>query len=197
MVIIDQYLGYMHQAAEISIDGYNLIHFIVLYYVGCRISDLKYDFKKAKWLLMVLLFMMSIFHAVKMIFFPISVIYSMRYNSPMVMLASITLFLWASSWKIKSKKINWIATSVLSVYIIHSSPFIYNLFFGFLKDFQSKHNAPLVALIIPLAMILLYAASILLDKCRIEICKPFVNVLSKIGEKLKFKLDKILDFYNT
>lgn len=37
--IIDVYLGYMHQIEEIGINGYNLIHFICLYYAGAVIAN--------------------------------------------------------------------------------------------------------------------------------------------------------------
>lgn len=39
MLILDVYLGYMHQSAEVSVSGYHVIHFIVLYYIGCYISE--------------------------------------------------------------------------------------------------------------------------------------------------------------
>ena len=39
MLALDVYLGYMHQNTEVSVDGYHVIHFIVLYYVGCYLSE--------------------------------------------------------------------------------------------------------------------------------------------------------------
>lgn len=38
LCVVDIYLGYLHQIAEIGTDGYNLIHFIYLYYIGSFIS---------------------------------------------------------------------------------------------------------------------------------------------------------------
>lgn len=37
--MMDIYIGYMHQAAEVSINGYNAIHLFVIYYLGMFISE--------------------------------------------------------------------------------------------------------------------------------------------------------------
>lgn len=39
MLLLDVYLGYMHQSPEVSVDGYHVIHFITLYYIGCYLSE--------------------------------------------------------------------------------------------------------------------------------------------------------------
>ena len=41
LILVDVYIGYMHQSKEVSIDGYHLIHFIVCYYIGMFISSLQ------------------------------------------------------------------------------------------------------------------------------------------------------------
>ena len=50
LLIVDDYLGYMHQSKEITIDGYHLFHFIVLYFLGSWISEYKsLVISKKKW----------------------------------------------------------------------------------------------------------------------------------------------------
>ena len=39
MLILDVYLGYLHQNEEVTINGYHVIHFIVLYFIGCYLSE--------------------------------------------------------------------------------------------------------------------------------------------------------------
>lgn len=40
LLFIDVYLGYMHQSKEITIDGYHLIHFVVIYYLGSFVKSI-------------------------------------------------------------------------------------------------------------------------------------------------------------
>ncbi len=41
LTVMDTYIGYMHQATQVSIDGYSAIHFFVIYYLGMFISSVK------------------------------------------------------------------------------------------------------------------------------------------------------------
>lgn len=38
LLVMDVYVGYMHQASEVTIDGYSAIHFFVIYYLGMYLS---------------------------------------------------------------------------------------------------------------------------------------------------------------
>lgn len=49
LLIIDVYLGYMHQTEEITINGYHLIHFIVLYWLGNCLNEFKSILASGKW----------------------------------------------------------------------------------------------------------------------------------------------------
>jgi len=49
LLIVDVYLGYMHQTEEITINGYHLIHFIVLYWLGNCINEFKSRLNSGKW----------------------------------------------------------------------------------------------------------------------------------------------------
>lgn len=41
LLLTDVYIGYMHQAPEVSIDGYSAIHFFVIYYLGMFLSTMR------------------------------------------------------------------------------------------------------------------------------------------------------------
>ena len=47
LLMVDVYIGYMHQSKEVTIDGYHLLHFIVCYYIGMFISSMTIE---KKWL---------------------------------------------------------------------------------------------------------------------------------------------------
>lgn len=49
LLIVDVYLGYMHQTEEITISGYHLIHFIVLYWLGNCLNEFKTMLASGKW----------------------------------------------------------------------------------------------------------------------------------------------------
>ncbi len=41
LILVDVYIGYMHQAPEITQNGYHIVHFITLYFIGRYISTTK------------------------------------------------------------------------------------------------------------------------------------------------------------
>lgn len=100
-----------------------------------------------------------------------------RYNSPAVMVASILLFYWVREWKMQSKMINWVSSSVLSVYIIHMEPFGSHIFFTPLKRMISHLNAWGACSGMVAFTLVFYAACIVLDKIRIAVCSPLNNWL--------------------
>lgn len=145
------------------------------------------------WVVIVLI--MTALHAVKMIFPPIAVVYSMRYNSPMCLIASVVVFVWTKNWTIKSKVINWIAISVLSVYVVHSQPIVSYYFFNTLKAItQSSTFSPcLTACLIISITTGLYIACIFFDKFRIMCCTPLVNKIELYGLKFQNKIHEYLN----
>ncbi len=47
LILVDVYIGYMHQIEEVSVNGCHLIHFVTLYYIGANLKDFKA--KRVKW----------------------------------------------------------------------------------------------------------------------------------------------------
>lgn len=111
-------------------------------------------------------------HAIKLLFPPFAIVFSMRYNSPAVMMASVLFFCWAKTWKMQSKVINWISVSVLSVYIIHMGPFGSYCFFTPLKYMSTSWNDAFACLGMMAYVLSFYVCCILLDKVRILFCLP-------------------------
>lgn len=191
LVLVDVYVGYIHQRVEITTDGYHLIHFITLYFIGNFIAEYKgyiSELKKnvsQRWIaafVALIVLLMNVFHIVKMEFFPISLVYSLRYNSPVVMLFSVLFFMWVVTWRIKSRVINWVSASVLSVYLIHSQPVVAKYFFPFLQEIQNNYSAIPAFVLIVFTMVLLYLGSILLDKVRMKSTSRIVEKISSYVE---------------
>lgn len=169
LLIVDVYIGYLHQSHEITIDGYHLVHFITLYVLGSTL-------RKANWLqqnvcklfiiVVLLLLLMTGLHMCKMVFLPTAVIYSLRYNSPILMVTSILTFLLFANLKIESKIINWISESVLAVYLISSLPFFGPRYYEILKELSTKNTGILALVLIVGVMMSFYFICIVADKVR-------------------------------
>lgn len=41
LLVMDVYIGYMHQSGQVTVDGYAAIHLFVIYYVGMYLSSVK------------------------------------------------------------------------------------------------------------------------------------------------------------
>lgn len=187
MLALDVYLGYMHQNTEVSVDGYHVIHFIVLYYIGCYLSEKPVKaFSRmggAKWLAICAVCVLM--HAIKVRFAPMAILFTFRYNSPMVMLATLAFFHWVMTWKLQKKWINWISASVLSVYLIQSQHIGGKLLFGTCDNIHNTFSTIPAAILIVTTIAAFYACCILFDKVRIKICTPINKCLSQRLNKIK------------
>lgn len=184
LLLADVYIGYMHQCEAIGSSGYNLFHMICIYYLGRVISMLpKYPFVKWGWLSLLMFLIMTVLHAVKMRFFPISIIYSMHYNSPCLYLASFLVFQWFRNLSFQSSFINYTASSVLAVYLIHCHPEFWQYFSWMLKQVLSfvSFNEPIAVVIF---VVLFFTAAIIVDKIRIFLTRNMENwVSSSLAQK--------------
>lgn len=172
LLVIDVYMGYMHQVKEVAPEGYELVHLITMYVLGNYIS--KTEIKKANWgfwLLLTLLAMTGL-HMLKMRFFPISIIYSLHYNSPCLVLASVLLFLWARTWTIQSNNINWIAGSVFAIYLIHCNPYFSPYYWSVMKAIRDIGPWYITPFLVGGASLLAYSLFIGIDKLRLLVFQP-------------------------
>lgn len=112
--------------------------------------------------------------------------YVYDYNHPIVVISSICLFLWFATMKIgKQWWINWIALSVLSVYIIHMNPYVWPELRGWIL--QSVENKGAFELFIWVSIVILavFIACIAIDKLRMLLTNPveckIERLLKKVG----------------
>lgn len=103
--------------------GYSIIHFIVLYIFGdCirRYSSVLSKIKRYYWL--AAYFICSIINTFATLFWGYKQTFA--YNNPLVLLASIFLFIFFTNIKIYHSVINVVATTVLGIYMIHDHPIV-------------------------------------------------------------------------
>ncbi len=187
MLALDVYLGYMHQNTEVSVDGYHVIHFIVLYYIGCYLSEKPIKaFARmggVNWLMICIACVLM--HAVKVRFAPMAILFTFRYNALMVMLATLALFHWVMKWKLQKNWVNWISASVLSVYLIQSQAIGGKLLFGTCDNIHNTFSTIPAAILMVVVVVGFYACCILVDKVRIKICNPINECVAKQLIKIK------------
>ena len=172
LLIADVYLGYMHQVKEVAPDGFELVNLATIYMIGNYISRTEVRRLPWGWMLIGMLVLMTGLHMVKMRFFPIAVIYSLHYNSPCVLVASVMMFLWARTWTLQSKAVNWFAGGVFAVYLIHCNPYVSPYYWQLMKavrDLSPWYTTPLLLAGAGAGM---FCAFVLIDKLRAWVFAP-------------------------
>lgn len=123
------YLGYYLKFVDAN--GYSAINFIYLYYIGryLRLEEQSVFYKKwanyggLLWLVTGLI-LGFIYLAAAYMHHSIESVRFWSYNNPLVLLGSVSVFVFFSIIKIQSNFINYFATSVLGVYLLSSNSLI-------------------------------------------------------------------------
>lgn len=123
------YLGYYLKFVDAN--GYSAINFIYLYYIGryLRLEEQNIFYKKwanyggLLWLVTGLI-LGFIYLAAAYMHHTIESVRFWSYNNPLVLLGSVSVFVFFSIIKIQSNFINYFATSVLGVYLLSSNSLI-------------------------------------------------------------------------
>lgn len=129
LTVFNLYFGFY--LGKVNDNGYNVVHFVWLYYIGRYFRMSKDNCwnllmqKNVFWIYtgsalaiaFIFIFMSKIGH-------PIATIKWFAYNNPLLMLSSIGLFLWISQLTVKSRLINILATCVFGVFLLHTTPYV-------------------------------------------------------------------------
>lgn len=175
------YMGMTKGDPSLS-DGKNIVNFCFLYVLGNTINYFRFNSKIRKRTLLFSWGLINIILVTTFIYSPtyISKIiwnFSFPYNSPLLIVNSILIFLFFFKLNLQNNKINTLSTSVFSIYLIHQHPCIlYGVIQPIVKHIYSTAN-PKIELWIALVVItlIIMGASILLDK----IYKRFQDIIIK------------------
>ena len=103
-----------------------------------------------------------------------------HYNSPFVLLASVSFCLFFSRLQFKNRIVNWIGASCFSVYLFHSDSLIQPTWFKtYCENVFQSSNIMMISMHMALFVIFIFLISIFLDQLR----KYLWNVLCRF---LKF-----------
>ena len=100
------------------------------------------------------------------------------YNSPLVVAASVFLFLFFAKWNFVSRIVNSVAQSSLAVYLLHMHPSVCGTLFIPVAINILRSSSLWPFLILPF-LLLVFAAAILLDRIRIVLWTIFVNAIDR------------------
>ena len=124
LIWISCYIGLLGFDKSFAL-GKNLINFILVYFIGDTISLNKDRINKIPLLYIVLLYLLvNLFSIVVYLIMPSSELaYSLvfNYNSPLLIINAICFFIPFMRIEFYCKSINYIATSCLAIYLIHSA----------------------------------------------------------------------------
>lgn len=118
LVFINIFMGFILKV-NFNSDGFNLNHFIFMYYIGYAIHRFQERIVVQNFFLLCLLFL-SITMNVVIAFLSNERIYTYcyAYNNPFVVLNAICIFILFKQLVFQNRFINWIASSTLMVYLL-------------------------------------------------------------------------------
>lgn len=172
LFFISIYLGTSHGDPSLS-DGKNLANFSLLYLLGNTLHAYEERWKGfSNKYLIPLYFSMNFLLVFLYCLFDGSIIakiiwrISFPYCSPILIINAILLFIIMARYQLHSKWINYIASSMFAVYLIHCQPFIeQHVIGGIMEDILSMTNNSLLLFLycIFFAVIIMFI-SIIIDK---------------------------------
>ena len=159
-------------------DGYSLIHFILIYMLARTASLYKNEILKIsrkKWITgyFICACLICICHIVNFK-------HTWDYSNPIVVLESFCLFFPFLYKPFYNKKINWLAGSAFAVYIIHTTPPVYNLLMKIDNYLLIHLNYWIYLPSYLLVCIIVFFVCIAYDKCREHLLSPISNKLFNI-----------------
>lgn len=113
-----------------------------------------------------------------------------HYNCPFVVLSSIMFFLYFTKIEIKSKVINYMASSALAVYLIHVNPLIWDDFLKMVREFYAYSPNIVGICYVFLFVLAVFIGSILVDKIRLMITPT--KRIADAAMKLKLKVVEMI-----
>lgn len=166
--------NWMFHFVDWMVNGYCTMSFVGLYLLA-RFARLYLkeiiSYNKYQWLLLFAFFttitICCAFVGILTPYLPIDVYELWGYDSPFVVLASLSLLLFFSKLKIQSSVVNWVAKSCFAVYLLHTSNYIFPDFKDHLSQYYQNHSYWTYLLYSIVFSAVVFAIGILIDKVRI------------------------------
>ena len=109
-----------------------------------------------------------------------------NYSTPLVIIQSISYFLYFETLRIKNKKINILASVTLGVYLIHDNTYIRNIIYKAIKINSNKMLTSSSLIYILICTLLIFIVCSLIELIRHNITKFICNKKNIIAKKNRF-----------
>ena len=181
------YFGCVHDSTYFYFNrGYSISTFMLVYLIGryIRLYGVARLQNVASWKIFVIWAGCTLLMCIGNVFLHEYAIF-WCYCSPIHLLSAIAFFMLFTRIHFQSKIVNWIGVSCLAAYILHTLPPL----MGWIIEIDEKLLLTNALLYFGGAIgvaITVFLGSVLLDKVRIFVCKPLINILASImtkGEK--------------
>ena len=179
------YFGYI--LGFVDKNGYSAINFIFLYYVGRYLRYELQNSKKTYQTIGLVVWVLTggtlgfVFLVASRLGHPIESLRWWSYNNPLVLIGSISLFVYFSYLKIQKPWINYFATSVLGIYLVSSNSLITEYRNNITQKIFEMGAYPL--LFVFAICLVLFVGSIILITNKVR--RPVLSKIEKVFEKIK------------
>lgn len=197
LFVINVYLGWFW-GNSVNYKGYNVANFIFLYYIGrylnhyCPVHESKRFLYVIVYLsCAILLGCVGAYGSWKEV---TDLNYSLteKYNNPILIIESIALLYVFLTIRVQSRFINWLATSVLAVYLIHQNPYVDEWITDYLNSHFYSWGESIRWLFLVLFSLGIYVSCLLLDKLSAVLYQPLSRWLLHWVDKGYAFLQKIM-----
>lgn len=190
--VLSFYFGFIWQN-PINSSGYGLVQFTYMYLIGAFLSKY-YQTSRSSIRYLSIYIVSSIalgaFGVIEVKYNTgLSIFNTHIYCHPLLVLSSIGLFLFFLSHNIKSKAINYIGTSTLSVYLIHENSYVSQKLYAFIPSLAHGNDIANIFSFVLLAIFILFIC-ISIDKIRIYIMRPIDNYAYIVSDRIDAKITK-------
>lgn len=163
-VIFNVWAGWL-RGGKFNPTGYTSIQLIMVYMIGQLVA--LYNRPQAR-----ISMACGVFYMITTALIFISTLFisndrAFAYNSPLVLLSSVSFFYIFLGFKLQSRTINYIAKSAFAVYLVHKAPVVWG---GFIKPFMTKQwfclSLAEYSFLMLLISIIIYTTLLVPDYCR-------------------------------
>ena len=188
LTVLNIYLGYYwHQHNS---DGYNLMQFIYVYLIGAFLRRFPLKRLDRKYSMILYLSGALLWSLISILSVKWRVPHwvPFYYNNPLVILATVGLFVFMTRIEIRSVAVNTIASSVLAAYLIQDNPggLVYTVGNLYNRSFITPLSNVLLKILSMIAFVVIGAIVILfvafaLDRLRLSLMKPISMVYDRLS----------------
>lgn len=144
--------------------GYTILHLVMIYLIGRYIARFMPKIKHLglyatiAWVASIGLILLNSLYDKSTVAF--------AYNSPFVIMASVSFFMMFKSITITNNVINYCASSAFAVYLVHKNPLVWIPFVGWIKDMWQQLTLPMFTLFVVAVSLGVFYACIFIDQPR-------------------------------